>query len=410
MSSLKYKKKNLFFHNLNLNNLAKKKTTPFYLYSFDQIQKNISNIKKAFHKSRPTICFATKSNSNLEILKLMKKNGLGIDVVSGGELKLALKSGCSKSKIVFSGVGKSTEELNHAIDKNILIINCESINEVEKIAILAAKKKKRVCLGIRINPDVKVFTNKKIATGQKGDKFGVSINDAKFILKKYYAHPYLNFIGLSVHIGSQIQSLKPFQQVLSFLTKILVSLKKSGYLMKWIDLGGGMSVPYSNNENTFKIKEYAKLVYQFKIKNNVNIILEPGRYLVSDGGVIISKVIYVKKSSDRSFIILDAGMNDLLRPALYDAYHEILPLIKNNSKFKKRIEFVGPICESSDKFGTYNNYPLLKDNDYICIKNCGAYGKVLSSNYNIRPLIEEIGYQKGKVKVLKKRQKFEQIL
>ena len=410
MDLLKSKNSILNIDGVSLKKLALKKTTPFYLYSADQIKKNVLAVKKALGAKNNLVCFAIKSNSNLNIIKEYKQYGIGADVVSLGELKLALKAGINAKKIVFSGVGKTSEELSYAISKNILLINCESQNEVELINKIANKRKKVVNIGIRINPDIKVKTNKKITTGEKQNKFGVSTGEFFRILSIRNNYKNINICGLSVHIGSQIRDLSPYKKLLSSLDKILIKLKKINFNLEYLDLGGGMAIPYFKNEKKFKINELGKLIKNFNKKNNLKLIFEIGRYLSGNIGIVISKVIYIKKIKDRYFIIIDAGMNDMSRSAIYEAYHEIISLEKRKGKFSKKIEFVGPICESSDTFGVYKNFSKLKEGDFVCITNSGAYGRSLSSNYNMRPLIEEIIIKNKKVQTIRKRQKIENIL
>ncbi len=410
MDLLKSKNSILNINGISLKKLALKKTTPFYLYSADQIKKNVLDVKRALGAKNNLVCFAIKSNSNLNIIKEYKQYGIGADVVSLGELKLALKAGVNAKKIVFSGVGKTSEELSYAISKNILLINCESQNEVELINKIANKKKKVVNIGIRINPDIKVKTNKKITTGEKQNKFGVSTNEFFRILNIRNNYKNINICGLSFHIGSQIKDLLPYKKLLSSLDKILIKLKKINFNLEYLDLGGGMAIPYFKNEKKFKINKLGKLIKNFNKKNNLKLIFEIGRYLSGNIGLVISKVIYIKKIKDRYFIILDAGMNDMSRSAIYEAYHEIISIEKRKGKFLKKIEFVGPICESSDTFGVYKNFSKLKEGDFVCITNSGAYGRSLSSNYNMRPFIEENIIKNKKVQTIRKRQKIENIL
>lgn len=410
MDFIKFKKNILCANNLPLINLAQKKSTPFYLYSADQIKKNIKIFKSQLKSSKPLICFAVKSNSNLQILKQICQLGLGADVVSLGELKLALKAGFKVNKIVFSGVGKTNNELEFAIKKNILSINAESKNEIININTIAKVLNKKVNIGIRINPNIKAKTNKKITTGDKINKFGISINDLYDIFRNKHKLSNINIHLLSVHIGSQIKDIQPYKKVLNTISKILNTLRKDKHQIKFIDLGGGMGIPYFKNDTKFKISEFAREVKKFHNKHKVNIIFEIGRYLIGDTGVIISKVTYLKEAGDRYFVILDTGMNDMARSAIYEAFHEILPIIKRSKKFSKKIEFVGPICESSDTFGVYTKYSKLEEGDYICLTNCGAYGRTLSSNYNMRPLIEEVMINKNKLKTVRKRQSLNEII
>ena len=410
MDLLKLKKNKLHINNIKLENILKKRQTPFYLYSLNQIRQNVKHIKSSFKNFSPLICYAVKANSNLSILKELKKNNLGADVVSIGELKLALKAGIKPNKIVFSGVGKTDEEIKFAIKKNILSINAESTNEIRLINDISKKFKKITNIGIRINPDIKAKTNRKIATGNKVNKFGISISEFLNVIKIKNKFKNIKISLLSVHIGSQIKDINVYKKVLNLISKILIKLKTFKHSINCVDLGGGMSIPYFKNEKKFDFKKFGLEISKFYKKERVKIIFEIGRFITGNSGHIISKVIYVKRIKDRIFIIIDTGMNDMARSAIYDAFHEIIPLYKRTKKFSKKVEFVGPICESSDTFGVYKGYSMLKEGDYVCITNCGAYGRTLSSNYNMRPLLEEVILNNKKIKTVRLRQKIEDLI
>ena len=410
MDYLKVKNNKLFLNGLDLKKIAKKRQTPFYIYSADQIIENVKLVQSSLIKSNPLICYAVKANSNIEIIKKLKKNNIGTDVVSIGELKLALKAGVNPKKIVFSGVGKTDEEIKFAIQKGILSINAESINEISVINKIAKRLNKIAQIGIRINPDIKAKTNKKIATGTKINKFGVSVNEFLNVINSKNDFKNIKIHLLSVHIGSQIKDVSSYKKVLTLISNLLIKLKKINHKINFIDLGGGMGIPYFINDKKFNFKKFGNEIAKFYKKEKIKIIFEIGRFLTGNSGLIVSKVIYVKKTKDRYFIIIDAGMNDMARSAIYEAFHEILPIENNKKKFNKKIEFVGPICESSDTFGIYKNYSIIKEGDFVCITNCGAYGRTLSSNYNMRPLIEEIIIDKKRIKTVRKRQKIENII
>ncbi len=410
MNFLKFKNKKLFFENVAISKIATRIKTPFYLYSLNQLKLNFNNFKKSFKKVNPIICFSVKSNSNIKIISELKKLGSGADVVSLGELKIALKAGIVPKKIVFSGVGKTEEELDFAIKRGILLINAESESEIKKINKIAKKNNKIVSVGIRINPNVSAKTNKKISTGKKDNKFGVSMNACLEIFNKQYHYEYIKFEAISVHIGSQIMDVNPFKKVLSSLSNFNKKINQLGINLKYIDLGGGTGIPYSQSERPFNLGKYSNLVLKFKKINNVEIIFEPGRSVCGNSGILVSKIIYLKDIPGKKFIIIDAAMNDLMRPALYGAKHEIYPLLKNNLIIKKNTEFVGPVCESSDTFITYNKYQKLNEGDFVCINNIGAYGRSLASNYNTRPYSAEILINKNTYKIIKQRQKLESLI
>ena len=401
MQNLRYVGKNLFIEKLSINNIVKKNKTPFYLYSENQIINNYLKFEKKFRKTNPIVCFAAKSNSNVAILKILGKLGAGADVVSGGELLKALKAGIKANKIVFSGVGKTEDEIKIAINKKILLINCESESEAKLVNKIAKKLKKKVSIGFRLNPNVDAKTHKNISTGKAENKFGLSIKNFKSFNKTLPIYKNIKLDALSVHIGSQILIDAPYKKTLNVMSKLIKELNLN---LKFVDLGGGFGINYSRKDRPINLNRYSALVYNCSKKLNCKIIFEPGRSIVGDTGILLSKVQYIKNGAKKKFIILDVGMNDFMRPALYDAKHTIIPVLKVKSKVKGLIEFVGPICESTCKFGIYKNYQKIKENDYVAITNVGAYGSSLSSNYNTRPLIAEILVSKNKLSYIRKKQ------
>ena len=404
---MKYKKRHLYIENVSAERLARQFDTPSYVYSYNKLKDNIYNFKKNFKTINPLICFSVKSNSNLKILSLINKFGLGADVVSKGELARALKAKIKPEKIVFSGVGKTIDELRFAISKKILLINTESENEIVEIEKIAKKIKKKINIGIRFNPDTDAKTLIKISTGKKENKFGLTKDKFLEILKKYKESKFVNIICLSVHIGSQITSHVPYKNMLNAINKII---QQSKYKFKYIDLGGGMGIQYENNSSKLNYLKYNKLIKSFLKKNNSNIIFEPGRSIIGNAGYLISKIIYIKKTNSKNFVILDSAMNDLIRPALYGAKHRIIPSKLNKQKVSKKHEFVGPICETTDKFLSIEKYQKINQKDIVVICDVGAYGMVLSSNYNLRPKPPEILINKNSAKIITKRQKLNNII
>ena len=401
MENVRYVSKNLFIEKLSISNIAKKTGTPCYIYSENQIKENYTKFVNTFKKINPLICFAAKSNSNLYILRSLGKLGAGTDVVSAGELLKALKAGIKANKIVFSGVGKTEEELKIAINKKILLINCESESEAKIINKIAKRSNKKISIGFRLNPNIDAKTHKKISTGKADNKFGVSIKNFSVFLEEIKKLKNVKLEALSVHIGSQILTDVPYKKVLTVLSKLIKNLKLN---LKYIDLGGGFGINYSNKDKPINLKKYSNLVHSFSKKLNCKIIFEPGRSIVGNAGILVSKIQYIKNGTNKKFIILNAGMNDFMRPALYDAQHQIIPVIKITKKIKGMIEFVGPVCESTCKFGKYKNFQKVSENDFVAITNVGAYGASLSSNYNTRPLIAEILVNKNKFKFIRKKQ------
>ena len=407
MNYIKLRKNSLRIDNVLAVKLAKKYKTPFYCYSLTQIKENFSSFSNAFKTVNPIICFSVKSNSNLVLLRELKKMGSGADVVSIGELVKAIKAGISNKKIVFSGIGKTEEEIRMAIKKRVLLINVESESEVNMINKISNKMPNKIPIGIRLNPNVTGKTHKKISTGGKDEKFGLLYNDFINLSKKIKNMKNLKLEGISVHIGSQITSVKPFKKVLFIINKII---NKTKINFKFIDLGGGMGISYSKNDKKINLSEYARAVNKFNKNKNSKIIFEPGRFIIGNAAILITKIIHIKKSNKKYFIILDAGMNDFMRPALYGSKHQILPLKKSKNIFRGNLQFVGPICESSDKFLSQKNFPNIKIGDYLALTDVGAYGMSLSSNYNTRPIIAEIMVKGSKYKTIRKRQSFENLV
>ncbi len=404
---MKYKKKHFYIENVSTERIAKKYGTPSYVYSHNKIKDNINNFKKYFNTINPLICFSVKSNSNLKILSIINKLGLGADVVSKGELMRALKAGIKPNKIVFSGVGKTIDELKFAVSKKILLINAESENEIIEIEKIAKKNKKKINIGIRLNPNTNAETLKKISTGKKENKFGLTRKKFLELLKKYKDSNFIDIICLSVHIGSQITNHLPYKNMLNVVNKTILQSK---YKFKYIDLGGGMGIQYEKNSNKLDYLKYNKLIKSFLKKNKTKIIFEPGRSIIGNAGCLISKITYIKQTDLKNFVILDSAMNDMIRPALYGAKHRIIPSKLNRKKISKKHEFVGPICESTDKFLTVPNYQKINQRDIIIICDVGAYGMVLTSNYNLRPKPSEILVNRTSAKIITQRQKLNNLI
>ncbi len=399
---MKYNNKKLTIEKINFQSLAQKFGTPAYCYSYSKLKENINNFKENFKSFSPLICFSIKSNTNLNLIKEIKKFGLGADVVSKGELMLALKAGVNPSKIVFSGVGKTSEEINFAIEKKILLINAESKSEIQEIIKIAKHKNKIVQVGIRLNPNTDAKTLKQISTGKSENKFGVDSKTFYKLVNYCKNSRNVSLQCLSVHIGSQILDYKPYERMLKAVSNIL---NKTKHKFKFVDLGGGMGISYNSKVKKLNYKKYNSAIKRFLKKHDTKIIFEPGRSIIGNTGTLISKIIYIKDGGDKKFIILDAAMNDLMRPALYGAVHKILPINKSNNTSRNIYEFVGPICESTDKFVTLKKFQKLNEKDFIAICDVGAYGMSLSSNYNLRPKPVELLVKGRKIKIIKNRQK-----
>ena len=335
---MKYHNNSLFIEKINVQNLAKKFGTPLYCYSYKKLKENVDNFRKNFISFSPLICFAVKSNTNLNLIREIRKFGLGADVVSIGELMTAIKAGINPKKIVFSGVGKTTDEINYAINKKILLINAESKSEISEIEKIAKYKNKIVNIGIRLNPNIDAKTLKQISTGKKENKFGVDEKTFFEIVKYAKISKNINLRCLSVHLGSQILDHKPYEKMLKVIDKIV---KKSNHDFEFIDLGGGMGISYEKNNKKLNYQKYNIAIKKFLKNHKSKIIFEPGRSIVGNIGSLVSKVIYIKENDKKSFIILDAAMNDLLRPALYGANHRTLPAEKKNKFQKKLMNLLG---------------------------------------------------------------------
>ncbi|KRO56796.1 MAG: diaminopimelate decarboxylase [Pelagibacteraceae bacterium BACL5 MAG-120705-bin12] len=404
---MKYLGQEFFIEKIKAKLIAKKFGTPAYCYSYSRLKENIENLQKNFKSFNPLFCFAVKSNTNKYLLNEIGKFGFGADVVSLGELIRAISAGISPNKIVFSGVGKTAREIEYAINKKILLINAESKSEILQIEKIAKLKKKTINIGIRLNPNTDAKTLKEISTGKKENKFGV--NEKTFLeLVNYIKNSKnLNLKCLSVHIGSQILDDKPYLKMLNVLDKVI---RKSNHKFEYVDLGGGMGIDYDHNNKKLNLKKYNSYIQKFLKVNSCKIIFEPGRSIIGDTAVLITNITYIKESDKKDFIILDAGMNDLMRPALYKAEHKIIPIVKKKIKSKKIYEFVGPICETTDKFLTIKNYQKLNENDLIVIYDVGAYGMSLSSNYNLRPKPIELLIHNSKIKIINKRQKLSELV
>ena len=386
---LEYKKDILFFDKINLEELSKKIKTPAYCYSVLQIKDNFEQLRKSFKKINPLICYAVKANFNHNIINTLSKLGAGADVVSKGELKQSLNNGVRANKIVFSGVGKTIDELEFAIFKNIKQINVESEEELNDIEEICKKKNKKIDIGLRVNPNVDAKTHSKISTGRYEDKFGIPENRIIKIFEKFNGNNFLKVNSLSIHIGSQITTLEPFSQAFKKLRKLTIELKKKNFFIKSLDIGGGIGVTYNEKKDKiFKISSYVELVERNFSDLDAEIILEPGRYLVGESGILLSKVVRLKKGEKKTFLIIDAGMNNLIRPSLYNAEHQIFPVRKK--KIKKKFDIVGPVCESSDVFRKDFVTSELKQNNLIIISSVGAYGSCMSSGYNLRENAMEI--------------------
>ncbi len=387
---LKYSGSELYVEKVSLSKLAKKFGTPLYVYSEEKLVSNFKKYVDGFNDVDSIICYAMKANSNAEILKLLASFGAGADIVSGGELKKALNAGIKAQKIVYSGVGKTAREIEYALKSNILMFNVESFEELEQINKIAGKLKKKARISFRVNPDVDAHTHKHITTGKFGTKFGVMYEDAFGFYKKAAAMKNIEVVGIDSHIGSQILDVKPFKLAAEKISKLIDKLETVGINIRYIDIGGGLGIKYKKEDKPQTPADLKKIVMSVYSKyKDKTIIVEPGRSVVGDAGIILGQVIYGKTTGTKSFIITNIGMNDLIRPALYDAYHNVLP-VKKSSKKQKVVDIVGPICESDDFIAKDRKFPILEQGEYIVVECAGAYGRAMASEYNSRQIAPEI--------------------
>jgi diaminopimelate decarboxylase len=405
-----YKNKNLHCENINLIELSKKVGSPFYCYSSKILESKYSELTDAFKEEDLLVCFSLKANSNQSIIKTFSSLGSGADVVSIGELKRALKAKIPPNKIVFSGVGKNTDEIIFAIKNKILMINVESISELKQISTQAANLNMIAPISLRVNPDIEAGGNEKISTGKKQDKFGISIKEAVDVYELASNLDNIEIKGIDVHIGSQINDLEPFEKTFNSIVETITKLKDKNIDIDIIDIGGGIGINYTD-EKALNIKDYAALVSKKLGSLNKKIIIEPGRFLTAESGILVTKIIYIKENESKKFIIVDAAMNDFIRPSLYGSLHNALPIIENDKERPiESYDVVGPICETGDFFIKDFKTSQLLERDLLAITNVGAYGSVLSSNYNSRPSIAEIIIKDDSYSVIKKRQDIEEMI
>jgi len=412
MHDFNYRHNNLYCESVNIEGLAGKYGTPLYVYSRNTLISHYRKIKEAFSPINPMICFSMKANSNLAICKALVREGAGLDVVSGGELYRAFKTGVSSRKIVYAGVGKTEKEIEIAIRHHIFFFNVESIPELELINRAAGRLGIRQKAAIRINPDIKAGTHKYITTGHGENKFGIDFKTAKKIFLRKSRYKDLNISGIHIHIGSQIVDAGPFVRAIERIAGFIKDLENHGVAIRWLNIGGGLGIIYSR-ERPQTAKEYAKAVLPVLKKVKANIILEPGRFIAGNAGVLVTRIQYIKETPSKNFAIVDAGMNDLIRPSLYEAYHEILPVKSSSYSCSKEIrvfDVVGPICESGDFLGKDRKFISLREGDLLSVMGAGAYGFSMSSNYNSRPRPAEVMVEGSKTKLIRRRETYEDLI
>ena len=386
--------------------------TPFYCYSAATIRRHFTVFSEAFADLDALVCYAMKANSNQAVLRLLGALGAGMDVVSGGELLRALKAGIAPEKITFSGVGKTDAEISAGLDAGILCFNVESEPELERIAALAAGSNRRARIALRVNPDVDAKTHAKISTGKAENKFGVPLSRARAVYARAAALPGLEITGVDMHIGSQLTDLAPFDEAFSLLAELVRDLRADGHAITHIDCGGGLGVPYHSGEDfdSYHPERYAAVVRRHFEKLGCKLLFEPGRLIVGNAGILVTRVIYVKHGEAKNFIIVDAGMNDLIRPTLYDAFHEIVPVAQAGEGPRILADIVGPVCETGDYLGLAREMPEPKPGDLLAVLTAGAYGAAQSGTYNTRPLIPEVLVDGPRFAVIRARESVEELI
>jgi len=404
MHDFKYKGDELYCENVRVSDVIKKTGTPVYIYSHKTFSDHLKKLQQAFRSVKPLICYSMKANSNLALLKLLVKQGSGLDIVSGGELFRAQKVGCPGDKIVFAGVGKNEQEIEEALRYGILFFNVESQPELEKINKVALRMKKKARVSIRINPAVDPKTHHHISTGKKESKFGIDMTLADSIFAEARKYPAVSFCAIHCHIGSQIVSGSPFveafRKVLEFVDRIE---KNYGAQIEYLNLGGGLGAVYKA-EKPQTADAYARKILPLFKGRKFRIVFEPGRFISANGGILVGKVLYVKRTQVKNFAIVDAAMNDLIRPALYEAHHEIQPLKRNVRAAKEIYDVVGPICESGDILARERLLQKTSEGDLMAIMSAGAYGYVMASNYNSRPRAPEVLVKGSRFEIVKVRE------
>lgn len=393
-----------------LTDIARAIPTPFYCYSAEAMRWAYSVLSDALSPIGVSICFAVKANSNIAVLRLLSELGCGMDIVSGGELERALAAGAPSSRIIFSGVGKTRAEIAQALETGIHQINVESAAEIEVIAEVARSLGRRATIALRVNPDVDAKTHAKITTATKDSKFGIAIDDIPELYAKAAARPELDVQGLAVHIGSQVQDLSPFRRAFASMAALVRALREKGLAVPRLDLGGGIGIAFGDNPGP-DIAEYASIVAETVGDLGCQLTVEPGRWLVGRAGLLVTELLYLKDGQDSYVAIVDAGMNDLMRPALYDSKHPVLPFHQaKGAAASPRYRIVGPICESSDDFGAYEGLGELKAGDLLTFDCAGAYGASMASTYNSRDLVAEVLVDGDHFRTIRRRQNIREVL
>ncbi len=410
-----YRENRLFCEQVPLDQIAQAVGTPFYCYSEATLRHHFEVFEEAFASFPHLICYSVKANSNLAVLDALVRQGAGFDIVSGGELARAQRVGCPPERIVFSGVGKTATEMRAALEYGVLLFNVESRDELHRLNGLAGQLRRKAPVALRINPDVDPQTHPHISTGLRRNKFGIPYRQALDLYREAARLPHLEVLGLDCHIGSQLTALEPFVDASRRVLLLLKGLEREGILLRYLDLGGGLGIPYEDGRmpphpGIYAGALLAELATSPFAKRHGTLILEPGRVIAGNAGVLVARVEYVKEGEEKLFVILDAGMNDLIRPALYNAYHTILPVARRFGQEERLTEVVGPICESGDFFAHDRLLPPFQEGDLLVVRSAGAYGFTMSSNYNTRPRVAEVMVRGDRFAVVRRRETIDQLM
>lgn len=408
MNHFNYRNDYMYCEDVSVSEIAQEVGTPFYLYSHATLRHHFLAFQKAFEDVPHLVCFSAKSNSNLAVLRLFRNLGGGLDIVSGGELFRGLKAGIAPERIVFSGVGKREDEIAYALENGILMLNVESFQELDLIDKCAGRLRKKAPVAIRVNPDVDPRTHPYISTGLKKNKFGLNMESAVETYKAADARRHVEVIGISCHIGSQVTEVAPFVDALERLKNLISTLESCDISIKYLDLGGGLGITY-NQESPPHPSEYGAAILETLGRVPFTLVLEPGRVIVGNAGILVTRVLYTKQGEDKDFVIVDSAMNDLVRPSLYDAYHAIEPVARD-AKGTIKADIVGPICESGDFLARDRQIPHVESGDLLAIMSAGAYGFTMSSNYNSRPRVCEVMAKEDRFFVIKARESYEDLI
>jgi len=408
MHFFEYKNHELYCEGIPISRIAEKVGTPFYLYSYKTLVRHFNVFNEAFKGIPHLVCYSMKANSNLALIRLFVNLGGGVDVVSGGELYRALRAGADPQKIVFSGVGKKEEEIEYALKAGILMFNVESSMELRTINEVAGRTNRKAPISIRVNPDIDARTHPYITTGMKQNKFGIDILRAPMAYRLAFELPHLKILGIDCHLGSQLVDVEPFVEALKKLKNLVDDLRRGGIEIRYLDLGGGLGITYNDEEPPHPY-EYASNILEEIRRFDCTLILEPGRVIVGNAGILISKVLYTKENEEKRFLIVDAAMNDLVRPSYYGSFHQILP-VREEDREEVVADVVGPVCESADFLAKGRKLPRPNPGELLAIMSAGAYGFSMATNYNSRPRVAEVLVRDDEIHVIRKREDYEDLI